>query len=367
MTMKRAVRSPNRILLYALLLCTLIGTLSACASDENEYVRSSSAVPDGWEIVSESEGVTHIRMKEGSDAYYWIENTQNSGFYIDLSFPGNENRGSMRPDSEGNINLLVYFGYDNVKRMDTWGDPLEPTDLDSFQLVFDDLAMYRAYKVLYEFDVEAVTTSSNVAYDDTQGVGLTEAVIYSIPISEMAARFDEMTLLIRFDYRDDDGYMPEIYPTSQATYERIELEYYRMNEMIHFDRAYEEEIRQTFPYSMYERYGLVHTVLTWIAIALIILCTVFRWNRFIPWIPCVAGMVFSYHANHYFEGLPTETAWAFDGLEYMGQSLDNFFAVFGFGALAVLAPVIRFVVDFIRRKKAKPTESEPVTDSETNE
>lgn len=350
--MKNAVKSMLRTISAALVLCTLFGVLAACASNKDEYKQSSSAIPEGWEVVSENDGVTHIRMKEGSDAYHWVYGANETKFFLDLEFPGTGKRSSMKPDSEGNINLFVYFGYDHVARMNDAGTPLEPTDLDSFQLVFNDLAMYHAYKVLYEFDVEAVTTSSNVTYA-TPGVGLTEAVIYSIPISEMVEAFDEMSCLIRFDYRNDNGYLPEVYPTAQTIYNKVTIEYYKMNGMIHFNSGYVQTVSATFPYVLYELHGIIYTLFTLIAIVLIVLCTKRRWNRLIPLIPCVVGVIFSNLARIYYEGFPTDVHDMFGGFEFFGEELTACFAAIGFALLAILSLIIRGVVELLRRSREK--------------
>lgn len=349
--MKRNYLNRTLSLLLLLLILILPILLISCNSS---IARSSNAIPEGWEVVSKEDNITHIRMKEGYDAYHWINAEKQNDFYLVLDFPGNPERASMKPDINGNVNIAVYMGYDQVQRkfMDK---PIEPSEQDAYRLIFNDMGMYRSWKELYEFDVETVTTKTNVDYDGTM-VGLTEAVIYSIPISEFSNKYDEMSFFIQFERDKIGDYMPEVYPTSKDTHKEITLDYYQMHNMIHFDSAYRKSVPHTFPYILFENYGIVSIALVIIAILLTLLSSMLKWNSAFSLIPCAVGAVFSWLASRYYSSMPSSVHDMFGGFDYMGEELSTFFGIFGFIALAIVLLILRGIIELIRRFIARKKE-----------
>ena len=77
-----------------LLLSLLLPLLVGC--DKTNYATSSSTIPDGWEVVSTDGNITHLRLKEGSDAYHWVDRygwqlrESNANLPLDAQIVGNE-------------------------------------------------------------------------------------------------------------------------------------------------------------------------------------------------------------------------------------------------------------------------------------
>ena len=355
--MKHRRHNHARFVLLLLLVWILPILLSSCNANSN-IVRSSHSIPEGWEIVSQKDNITHIRMIEGSDAYHWIAGAKQNDFFMDIGFPGNPEKASMKPDLNGNINIAVYVGYDQVQRR-FMSSFVEPSENDAYRLIFNDTGMYHAWRELYEFDVDAVTTQTNVVYDGEK-VGLTEAWIYSIPISQFTNQYDEMSFFVQFERDKIGDYLPEVYPTSKDTHKEISLGYYQMHNMLHFDATYRQSLPHTFPYVLYEHSDYVTHPLLILTLLLALLIILRKWNPVFFLIPCAAGAFFSWFTYRYYCSLPTSVHDMFGGFTYMSEELGAFLGIIAFIALAIGLLILYGIVSLIRynRRKKRSIESE---------
>lgn len=367
--MKHHRRNHARFVLLLLPVFILPLLFSSCNTN---IVRSSNAIPDGWEIVSQKDNITHIRMIEGSNAYHWIAGSKQNDFFMDIGFPGNPEKASMKPDRNGNVNIAVYVGYDQVQRR-FMSSFVEPSENDAYRLIFNDTGMYHAWRELYEFDVDAVTTQTNVVYDG-ETVGLTEAWIYSIPISQFTKQYDVMSFFIQFERDKIGDYLPEVYPTSKDTHKEISLYYYQMHNMIHFDETYRQSLPHTFPYYLYEHSAYVTRPLLILTLLLALFSILRKWNPVFFLIPCAAGAVFSWFTYRYYCSLPTNLNDMFSGFTYMSEQLGASLGIIAFIALAIGLLILYGIVSLIRYKRRKnrsiektsteASSSEPPSDSQ---
>lgn len=362
--MKRAVRSPIRVLTLALLIFTLIGTLSACASDENEYMKPSNAIPEGWEIVSESEGVTYLQMKEGSDAYKWegvslFDNgkAEFDCFEIFLEIPENPNLEPLDISESDHINVIVYYGFFYAEKdFESGFFKISEATADlrerSFEVSLVDAdGIFPPIELgeLTDFNTDyTVNPKKAYIFRDYAEVGFTQAVMLSIPISSLETDWNTYELTVG----SQDGQISRMeYIACCQVFDKLFFDYDHENRI--------DAIRETFPYVIYEAHDLINGFLILASIAIMILCAVKRWNCLLHMIPCVIGILYSKIAQTYFAGLPHIDD-MFGGLDYAGQEIALYLAIVGFEVLAIVLLVIRLALDFIRRRKAKQAASVPV-------
>lgn len=339
-----------------LLLLLALGLQHVLASYRyDDAVRSSAEIPEGWEVVSKEDNITHIRLKEGSDAYYWVDAGKRPGFYLAVDFPGNPERASMKPDENGYIHVAIYMGYNNV--------PLEKeTDTHSFRLNFSGLGNLNYCGTLYEFDVNTITTGTNVIHDASK-TGLTEALIYSIPISELSNKYSDVCCFYFHEYRYNIYYSSAA--MGNARYEEKEINYYEMHNMIHFDSTYRDSVPHKFPFTLYENYGTIFWIIAAIAILLALLTIWKKWFYLFSVIICAAGVVFMKLALAYYDSLPLSDEW-FSGWDYFGEQMGTFLGSAAFFVIAVVPLIVHFILWIVRCWRTPPIPSQP-TEEEPSE
>lgn len=302
--------------------------------------RSSYEIPQGWDIVSQSDRVTHIRMREGASTYHWITEREKNDFYLNLTFSGNPYKDSMKPDKNGNVHIVIYMGYHQVERK---VDNL-PSESDAYRLVFKSPGM--KLMTLHEFDVDTVTTQSNVVFDQGK-VGLKEAIIYTVPLDEFSKEHVQMSTFIQFEYKNTTGYIP----THTARQNAINLNYYKMDGMLHFDSNYSSGIIRTHSNAIYLHASTINRLLAVFAIGWAIF-SIYRDRKAIQTIlPCIIGAVYSWLALLYFQSRPSTSDDMFAGLQVSQHEIDARLGIIGFILLAIVLLIVHAIVSTIRKRK----------------
>lgn len=345
----------TRLFCMTLLLLALLLPLAipAFATDGGTV---SEEIPEGWEIVSKEDNVTQLRMKEGANAYKWYGDqiySDPTQFIIEAELMGNPNFDALSMGDYDHINVIVYYGHCEVQRDYETNEYMLAEDFErnNPDYTLNMRKNYNASETVIELPGFAAQNSvvlQNLGDESEFDVnfGLGQAVIVSIPISSLSDGWD----MIAFELTDDtDGVSNEsVISTS------------KLGGKLHFTLESFHATRQSFPYVLMEHYGVVHCVLLCIVILLAVFCTVRRFNRIIPLIPCAVGCVFSVITEHYFANMPTSQGSAFSGIAFVGDEVTNFMCAIGYIILAVLVLILRAVVDKIRRKKAEQAASVPV-------
>lgn len=345
----KGIRITVAVLAGILLLAAVLFWLSPVRKEK--IATSSLEIPEGWEIVSQKDGVTHIRMKEGTDAYHWVVIHDQEDFYMDVAFPGNSGRNSMKPDQNGEFHVAAYVGYNQVKENDH-DSLLDPSEKEPYRLIFFQRGegVERGEEVeLYQFDTETITTQKNVVYDGAR-VGLTEAFIYSIPESHFADSSGFMRLGVRHMLTVDGELSLPDYPVE------IDVDYTISDGMIHFVSQYEavnEDPDHPFLSLMggllAPIIGVLHIGLFAFAIVWTAWCTKKRWNPFLVIIPCLAGAVCSWLVMLYYNSLPAHGM--FPGFAYFNEVLFAFFCILAYIGLAVVLLIVRVVAVRVQARR----------------
>ena len=262
----------------------------------------------------------------------------------------------MKPDENGYIHVAIYMGYNHVPQK-------KGTDTHSFCLNFGGLANLNYCGTLYEFDVDTITTGTNVIHD-TSKTGLTEAIIYSIPISEFSNKYSEVSCFYYHQYRYNINYSSAA--MGNARYEQEVINYYEMHNMIHFDSTYRNSIPHKFPFTLYENYGTIFWIIAAIAILLAVLTIWKKWFYLFSVIICAAGVVFMNLAHAYYDSLPPSDEW-FGGWEYFGEQMGTLFGSAAFFIIAVVPLIVHFILWCVRSWKTTPKTHSKPSEEKTSE
>lgn len=357
--MKYSLRST--LLCFALALLTLVPLclFSACASDTS--VKNEVEIPEGWEVVSEGEDITYLKLKEGSDAYYWRNGTpwEEDNVFFEMILP-NEPELDPIPLEAESITVLFYYGYgyfdydDENGRFVMTENEAEVED-EPLRLLID----RGAFDYVDEADVEICTFEgvygqNNVVYEHCDDllkarIGLSRAALVKIPMSAFRDNWEYLALGLFTE--EGNGV---VFDTMDAC---------KFGGYLHFTEESVTSLRGNFPYVMWNAFFIILPVLALAAIALMIIGTVKRlkWMYLIPWIPCAIGVIYSVAAMEYFNALPTPDE-MFGGLAYLGQVVSLLASIYAFVILAVVLVIVRAVIEYVRfskklKKAAKPEEA----------
>ena len=101
-----------------LLFVLLLPLFAGCAK-EPDYATAAPTIPEGWEAVSTDGAITHLQMKEGANAYYWMDATSlileesNSApnIFTAVQIAGNDQHAPLQADKDRNIYFIIYYGF----------------------------------------------------------------------------------------------------------------------------------------------------------------------------------------------------------------------------------------------------------------
>lgn len=356
--MKRPLRSAHLCISLFLLALIAVCLFSACAY--NPSPNTAAAIPEGWEVVSESEGVTYLQLKEGSDAYYWINGTPhgNEVVRLELILPNDLEHEAIPLETES-ITVLFYYGYgyfeyDSENQRFVMIEKESENKDEPLRLVID--------RDSDNFDVEICTLEgvldqNNLIYEHSSDpldsrIGLTRAALVTIPTSA-------------FVYDNWEYVAIDLVTEGNRRVAGDTMNACKFDGYLHFSEESFNAQRSTFPYALWNAFIIILPLLNLAAIALMIVGAVKRsgWMYFAPWIPCMIGSVYSYAAMRHFGDLPTSDD-PFGGLDYLGQVFILYVSIYSFIVLAVVLMIVRALIDYIRvhRKSKKSTNSDQATE-----
>ena len=326
-----------------LLVALLLSAVSYCASPMRriKIVQSTLEIPEGWEIVSQADGVTHIRMQEDADAYRWVvEQDQQKDFYMDVAFGGNSGRNSMKPDENGEYHVIAYVGYNQAEAPDGM-------QMQDYRLTYTN---GETNVDLYSFDAETITTQKNVVYDGAK-VGLTEAFIYSIPESKLTDSGAYMVWSVDCTCTDSEG------TSVQQYWVRESVGYTLQDGMMHFDSQYADAVEgkdnelllmflAVLGSLLAPIFGVVVGFVLVYAILWTVRCTRERSHPLMVTLPCWLGaacalLVMMFFAVRHGGGM----------FGYLSQVIVSFLIAAAFVALAVILLIVRLIAGKIQKRK----------------
>ncbi len=347
----------TRILIAVLLLLTMTLPilLTSCSSNT---ARSTADIPDGWEVVSKEGNVTHLRVKEGSDAYRWMDCgrlvPQEADYYfLDLELAGNPNAEAIKPDENGNVTVIVYYGYMKVNFSYTAPHYTLSTDLpdaDKKELQLRIIRQWDLDQFLFQFD--GLTTENSVLfkphptvqeiYDTESRIGFTRAILAEIPLSYFTNGWDTTEFCITHPLGN-----------SYAIDEYVRISTCKFNDILFFSHSSLSAYLNSFPYSLLTKYSvIINATLFLSAFVLMFICTIKKKSPFIHLIPCALGIVYVAIAITYQEALPTPDH-MFGGFANFGATLRLYAISFAYAVWAIILLIARWIINFIRRKRCQ--------------
>lgn len=353
----------KRIRLFALplLLCLLLPLIAGCAQKPT-YATAAPTIPEGWEAVSTDGAITHLQMKEGSDAYHWVEDlayhqlNQESTIVTDLQIAGNEEKAPLKPDQDGNVYFILYFGQFYAKKIDGVYKLVEPTqepreldvtlriqylgsgDIFGNTSEYDFLSERWALDELEQYNNVSFIPTGNHYYDDPQAhVGLTQAVMVPIPYEKLATVAEDWTTLVFHTYSATMGHTLAEAQQPCLTYK----------DNVYF-RADDVEFTENPLFT--DWVGIISLILLACSLIVMILTAVFKKNCFLHLIPILLGVIYNIIALCYQNSIPYSPALRGQGV---GEILLIGLLVFTgivLLALRLLIGLVRKAVENIRQK-----------------
>lgn len=370
--------APTTLRILALLcICIVLTTVWAgCASDPDAVI-SSATIPEGWEVVSTEENVTHLQLKEDSDAYHWVDRygwqlrESNANLPLDVQIVGNEDKKPISPDKDGNVYFIVYYGRFYAEEIDgkfqivdapeediqspmtlhmeSGGKDImgnlsgtslfpEPWSLDEF-VEYND--------VLFE-PLEKVNRN-----DPEARVGLKRAALIACPYNKLDTGWE--TLIFRTQQRDGSSgdYSEEDY-LSYATYHNT----------VYFeeeDLAKDTKVIATL--TGVELYFIITSVLFLSSFVIMIISAILKKSSFLHFIPLLIGCLHSYALINYLRISPLpDSEWGF------GAAL-LLFIIPAYLVHGVILLLIRLVINWICKsfvKSLPKKKSEETQDTSTD-
>ncbi len=352
-----------------LLLLLALGLQYILASYRYEdAVRSSAEIPDGWEVVSKEDNITHIRLKEGSDARVWGSNIMSRNkefcFTSTIQVPNQPTDGSpFMPDENGNIHVIIYYGFYRVNR-DQYLYSLSDEPLgNNFQSIqFSVCGNNNTEKTLFRLTDYADFNNIQMKYTDIAKyeIGLSQAIMVSIPISEYQSDYMSWT----FELTCDDSQNSELDKIDRnSNY----LSYVQHDELLFLNHSDWDAYRKTtFHYKVL--YTLIYEEVSfWIVTAVVLLgslgimiyTTIRRKLALLHFVPCLFGL--SYLGLHYaffYEYFYTGR-WSSLGIDILTYIFSITFALWGL-ALFIIRIIILVIRDY-RQTKSATTLPTPVS------
>lgn len=344
----------------AVLLLILILVLPLLIQYASLFSSSNVKIPEGWEVVSTDGNVTYIQMKEGSSAYHWMD----TGVYphtqdyplLDWEIPGNPNMEGVRADRNGNVKVIIYYGYMNV-RYNTFENTYHLyTQQNRIDNCSYQLRMYRQEdrldKVFIHFDNDFITENTlafqydpaNESYPQECRVGFTRAILVDIPLSDFPDNAASTEFCITTTY-----------PTSPyfgiTEYERFET--CKFSNILFFSHADLSQYLNTFPLSLFNRYSDALTAIFFLsALVIMVISAILNKSPRLHRIPCIIGAVHNTVKLLIEIGLPNLRQGMFAGFYSNSHIIAGLlFMYFLYFAWNILLLRIRTRIDAIRRRK----------------
>lgn len=351
----------------ALFLCLLLlfSLLCACQRQSDPV---QEAIPDGWEVVATDGDLTFLQLKEGSDAYHWMEydrvySHKQEYYPIDWGLPNQSDKAVLQADANGNVQIIVYYGYMYLKYHSGTNEYVmyDPPNHAGYQSKDLRMKLNDTDRVLTNMGAENTVVFQNGAQlGDPEQVGFTRAVLISLPISQWEngpfyAEFLEAT------------------PVSEnGTYgygKMISVNATVWNDRLYFSYDALEEDFNRFPLSLLdEQYGSCVIAYFLLAAALMLASAILGKSRRVHWIACGIGMAHTLCAIIY-ASESRSIATGISGMSFgeQGQHIWLIFMLFRFVEWGVLLWLIRKLIDRIRqrireKKKAKEEITEKTDD-----
>ena len=343
----------SRLFALPLLLCLLLPLIAGCAKKPT-YATAAPTIPEGWEAVSTDGAITHLQMKEGADAYHWVEDlayhqlNQESTIVTDLQIAGNEEKAPLKPDQDGNVYFILYFGHFYAKKIDGNYQLIEPTqepreldvtlriqylgsgDIFGNTSEYDFLSERWALDELDQYNKVSFVPTGNKYFDDPQAhVGLTQAVMVPIPYDKLDAVEDDWTSLVFHTYYDSMGHtIDDAYQTFLAYEGNV---YFRS-----------EDVELAANPLFTDWVGILSLALLACSLVVMILTAVFKKNCFLHLIPVVVGIGYNITALCY--------QWKFPyAPDLQGGGLREFLFIGLFVLVGIGLLILRLLIGLVRK------------------
>lgn len=337
---------------FALLLCLLIPLLAGCAQRVDP---ATHELPDGWEIISQDDNVTHIRMKEGADNRVWMEHDGRSDFFTDIRLAGDKLYENRNCNTDESIPVVVYFGYGMLIKDDESGEyELSPDNFDSsgpYTLKMESEYYNNAPDVSISLlTLPNLRDTAKIEYKNEQ-VGYSEAIIVNLPMSILNGLLD---ISVEFGIYDSTA---EI--SRGASFLSLHRNAGEDTVLVETSPNIKEEtIRNSFPMVLFQ----AENILNYINLALILSAVVFavltaiqRKKQHIPYLIVLAALVFNLIMTAYFDFQNKGNNWDFSFLIFFVAL--QFYTVFTFG-IALLQVILPWIVKIVQKKKAQANKPE---------
>ncbi len=358
-----------------LLLILLLPSLIGC--DRTTYAISSAEIPEGWEVVATEGNITHLQLKEGSDAYHWVDRygwqlrETNANLPLDVHIVGNPEKAPLTPDKDSNVYFIVYYGRFYAEEIDgkfqmvnapeedlqsqmtlhmesggeDWIGNLSGTSLFPEPWVLDEFAEYN--DVLFE-PLEKVERN-----DPEARVGLKRAVLIACPYNKLDTGW--RTLIFRTEQRDGSAgdYSEEDYQSYAAYRNTVYFE----------EEDLAKDTNVIAKLTGVKSYFNITSVLFLSSLVIMIISAILKKNSFLHFIPLLIGCLHSFALINYLRISPLpDVGWGF------GAALIPFM-IPAYLIHGVILLLIRLLINWICKsftKSLPKKEAEETQDTSTD-
>ncbi|MGM9680998.1 MAG: hypothetical protein ACI3XR_05780 [Eubacteriales bacterium] len=308
----------------------LAGLLTAAAVLFTAGCQKHGSVPSGWEVVSEGDGFEVLSLASGSDRDQKLDRSYNHndrGCYLDL-YGLAEDDDSLVHTRDRDVTMIFYYGatesLDPNRWMKNFKIDVSLSNLDGSE-----------YRCVLTGEVQTADLY-DIRVDGDGEMYARHALRITVPMSE----FEELksgSLYIELrSYTNSSDYGRILSDSADFLYEngRLWLAATRYIAGTYY--------RHTFPNVLFENDFYINCAGLILAIVLFILLLVKNKFVWIPYVLCVAGVVYSFVAIEYWKHIP----------DVLFGGLFSLFGVFAYLFLIVIFFVIHLIVRDVRCKKA---------------
>ncbi len=340
---------PTVYIAVIMLFIMLLSLLALCY--EPKFVSSTQEIPEGWEVVSREGNITHLRLQEGSKAYKkkfeYFRKEQNTYFSMTTEFPGVPEKATFYPDENGNVNVIVYYGYYRIEpdsNYDSYAlsDEL-PDNWGTLELhMVKDLGQKdKLLQVLMNLEEYAIPNSVSLQFMDPgqYTVGLSQAVMVSIPISELSHD-------VKFQLASTNNSGAPSFKYQEGNFRHTTLG----NKMFYSIHTKREYFNTTFPYILLREPIYMISILgslLIISLLVMIISAIKKKSKWMHWIPLLIGMAYAALISWFFYEF-FDTGGLFSGL---GVDLLLYFTLIAYTVYGCGLYTIRSTIDMVRRRK----------------